>query len=368
MPNFLEIPFMMMRGGTSKGPCFLRKNIPQDVNERNAMLLALMGSPHPRQIDGIGGGHALASKVVIIGPSDVKGADIDYLMCQVHVNQAIVETNDCGNMLAAAACFAIEQKLVKTTTPKTIIRIHSACTGIMMQAVVQTPNGEITYDGNTVVPGVSGSGSPIKLSFLQAIGSTTGKLLPTGHATDDIDGITVSCVDVTKPVIFVLASAFGVTGYETKSVLDANQHLMTQLEQLRKKAAFLMGMGDVSGLTLPKICLVAPSKEGGTIAARYFIAPFTHDCHPAIAMTGALCLASACCIPGSVPNSIASLPKIPIGEEDFEQEVIIEHPSGSISAFTRILMKEGKVIDVPACSYIRTARPLMKGVVYAPKI
>jgi len=356
-----EIPIMYFRGGTSKGPCFLKKDLPSDPDERDRVLLAVMGSPHPRQVDGIGSGDSLSSKVVIVGPSEREGIDLDYLLCQVHVNDPIVETTlNCGNMLSAVAPFAIEQGLIKTTDPETVVSIFNENTGVVMESTVQTRNGKVVYEGSVKIDGVPGSGSPIKLTFLNATGSKTGKLLPTGNLRDDINGISVSCVDVAVPMVIAYAESFGKTGYESKMALDNDKEFMERLENVRRLAAIKMGLGDVSKSINPKICIVTKPKSGGTITSRYFT-PF--DCHDAHAVSGGLCLAAACFVKGSIANEVAGLDVT--SRERAEREVVIEHVSGEISTAVTIDIEPTGVV-FPAASFIRTARLIFKGTVCIP--
>lgn len=358
-----KIPCMYIRGGTSKGPCFLREDLPSETTERNDLLLRLMGSPDERQIDGVGGGNSLSSKVVIVGKSTRPGVDIDYLLCQVHINNPIVETSlNCGNMLSAVAPFAIEKGLVKAVHPVTNVSIYNENTGVIMESVVQTPHGFITYSGDAHIDGVPGTGAPIKLTFLEAVGSKTKKLLPTGKEVDEIDGIAVSCVDVAVPMVIVKASSFGKTGYESKKELDEDKSFMERLEIIRKKAAIKMGLGDVTQAINPKICIVAAPRENGTITSRYFT-PF--DCHDSHAVSGGLCLAAACLIVGSVANLVAKLP--PPSKQHAEQEVVIEHPVGKI-ATSLIVEHSAQGLNFPKASFIRTARPLFEGYVLVPQL
>tara|TARA_Y100000815_G_scaffold227392_1_gene215952 strand:+ start:632 stop:1747 length:1116 start_codon:yes stop_codon:yes gene_type:complete len=352
---------MLFRGGTSKGPLFLKSDLPSDEEKRNRVLLSLMGSPHERQIDGIGGGDSLSSKVAIVKVSERDDADIDYLLCQVHVNSAMVETTlNCGNMLSAVAPFAIEKGLIEANDPETDVRIYNENTGVIIIATVQTPGGVITYQGDTAIDGVPGTGSPITLSFLDAVGAKTGKLFPTGNVIDDIDGISVSCIDVAVPMVITCAEAFNKTGYESKIELDSDDEFMSKLETIRRTAAFKMGLGDVSNSVSPKICIVSKPKNGGTITSRYFT-PF--DCHAAHAVSGGLCLAAACLIKGSVAQNVIN--NDILLKDKFEEEIIIEHPSGNI--WTSVLVDKSKdIIDFPKVSFVRTARILFDGEVIAP--
>lgn len=351
-----KIPCTLFRGGTSKGPFFLKSDLPNDIALRDKMLLKIMGSPDQRQIDGIGGGDSLSSKVAIVSPSDRDDADVNYLFCQVHVENSIVETTlNCGNILSGVGPFAIMNSLVETTHPETIIKIYNENTGVIILSTVQTPKGHITFEGSATIDGVPGTAAPIKLSFLNPVGTKTGTLLMTGNVIDEIDGIAVSCIDVSVPMIITHAKALGKTGYESKNELDADKAFMKRLETIRKHAAIKMGFGDVSYSVKPKICIVSPPRKGGTIHSRYFT-PF--DCHSAYAVSGALCLAAACFIEGSVANDVATLtmPK----DKKFEQSVEIEHVSGKI--WTSIVVdKSSNIIDFPVTTCMRTARPLFEG-------
>lgn len=356
-----KIPCMYFRGGTSKGPCFLKKDLPSDVLQRDELLLRVMGSPHERQIDGIGGGNSLTSKVVIINRSVRKNIDIDYLLCQVHINDSVVETTlNCGNMLSAVAPFAIERGLLTAVHPRTVVRIFNENTGVVMESTVETPNGRITYTGNAQIDGVPGTAAPIKLTFLDAVGSKTKKLLPTGNTIDSIDGVPISCVDVAVPMVIVDAKKLGKTGYETKKQLDDDKNFMGRLEALRCKAALRMGLGDAAKSINPKICLLAPPKNGGTLTSRYFT-PF--DCHDAHAVSGGLCLAAACLIEDSVAHQVAKIGRLDPGVG--EKEIIIEHVSGTLATSITVEFTESG-IHFPKASFVRTARPLMEGYLLVP--
>ena len=353
------IPCTLMRGGTSKGPYFHGKDLPSDPAERDRVLLAVMGSPHIRQVDGIGGGDSLTSKVVIVDPSTRPGIDIEYLFAQVSVDAATVDTTpNCGNMLAGVGPFAIENGLVPAGDPETTLRILNRNTGKVVEAVVQTPGGRVTYDGDARIDGVPGSGAPILLNFLDAAGAKTGKLFPTGERMNRVDGIAVSCVDFSSPLVFVQAAALGRTGYEPKHQLDADQALKARLEVIRREVALMAGFGDVTGKVLPKIALVAPPQAGGTIASRYFT-PWS--CHSAYAVTGALCLAAAAKLPGTVVAPLAN----PNSEDP--ALVRIEHPAGFLEI--RIEPGAGSTPMDPRfamAGLVRTARPLFIGKVHVP--
>lgn len=351
------IACVMMRGGTSRGPFFLASDLPADARLRDAVLLAAMGSPHEYQVDGIGGANPLTSKVAIISKSQQPGADVDYLFAQVLVNERRVDTKpNCGNMLVAVGPFAIEAGLVPAAHPETTVRIYNVNTGSLVESIVQTPEGRVTYEGAAAIDGVPGTAAPIKLNFKSAVGAVTGKLLPTGRALDVIDGIEVSCVDMAMPMVLMRAEQFGKTGYETASELDADRALFARMETVRRKAGALMGMGDVSQLVVPKPGLLAPPQHGGTVTSRYFV---PYSCHKAHAVTGAICVASACAIPGTVASRLAALRAAPQGIVD------IEHPSGKIAVDLDVELDRDPPV-IRRAALIRTARRVFQGEVLIP--
>ncbi len=352
-----KIPCVIMRGGTSRGPFFLAADLPSDKTTRDAVLLAAMGSPHDYQVDGIGGGMTLTSKVAMISPSQRADADVDYLFAQVSVKEAIVDTKpNCGNMLVAVGPFAIEAGLVAAANPETTVRIYNVNTDSVVEAIVQTPGGHVTYEGHAKIDGVAGTAAPVGVNFTNAIGSVTGKLLPTGRPLDIIDGIEVSCVDVAMPMILMRASDFGKTGYETVAELDADRNLFARLEPIRIRAGALMGMGDVSRLVVPKIGLLARPRHGGTITSRYFV---PDACHAAHAVTGTACVASACAIPDTVASKLVQLPPAPQGM------ITIEHPSGTIAIDLDADFTGGRQI-IRRAALVRTARRVFEGAVLVP--
>jgi len=355
----MNIPCTLMRGGTSKGPYFHAKDLPADPDDRNRLLLAAMGSPHVRQIDGIGGGDTLTSKVVIVSPSIRPGIDIDYLFAQVSVETATVDTTpNCGNMLAGVGPFAIENGLVAASDPVTTLRIFNVNTNKVVEAVIQTPGGQVTYDGTAKIDGVPGSGAPIQLNFLNATGAKTGRLFPTGKRVDIVDGIAVSMIDFATPLVFVPAHALGKSGYESKKELDADGDLKRRLESIRLQMAKLAGLGDVREKVLPKIALVASPQANGVVASRYFT-PWS--CHSAYAVTGALCLSAASILPGTVVNEAAK----PDPQDPFL--VRIEQPAGTLEIRLDV---QGDVSstepDIVSAGLIRTARKLFQGSVLLP--
>jgi 2-methylaconitate cis-trans-isomerase PrpF len=343
-----------MRGGTSRGPYFLASDLPLDPARRDAVLLSVMGSPHELQVDGIGGANTLTSKVAIVSRSKHKDADVDYLFAQVSVNEAFVDTKpNCGNMLAGVGPFAIEAGLVPAKHPTTTVRIYNVNTETLIDAVIQTPGARVEYAGDTKIDGVVEGAAPIKLTFLDALGAVTGKLLPTGKPLDTIDGVEASCVDMAMPVMIMAADAFGKTGRETADALDADKAMMKRIEAIRLKAGVLMGMGDVSRLVVPKPVLVSRPAHGGSIASRYFT---PHACHKSHAVTGALAVGTAAVLSGTVANRYIEPKNFPGGV------LSIEHPSGHIEV-DLVIDRSGAV---ERASFVRTARRIFEGVVYVP--
>jgi len=353
-----RIPCVLMRGGTSRGPYFLRSDLPADPARRDAVLLSVMGSPHALQIDGLGGGNSLSSKVAIVAPSSRQDADVDYLFAQVLVNEARVDTRpNCGNMLAGVGPYAIEQGLIAATSPETVVRIFNVNTSKIVEAIVQTPGGQVTYEGDARIDGVPGTAAPIRLSFLNAKGAFTGKLLPSGAVLDRIDGVELSCIDMAMPMVLAAATAFGKTGYETPEQLDGDGELLARIEHIRRQAAQKMGMGDVAGKVVPKFALLAAPRKGGSICSRYFV---PNSCHRAHAATGAICVATACMIPGSVANALARV------DLQTSRSIGVEHPAGMITVDLDIT-EAGAVPEIGRAAILRTARRIFEGNVLVPQ-
>jgi hypothetical protein len=352
-----RIPCVLMRGGTSRGPYFLASDLPSDPARRDAVLLAVMGSPHQLQVDGIGGSNTLTSKVAIVSPSKHQGADVDYLFAQVSVNEPFVDTKpNCGNMLAGVGPFAIETGLVRAQMPTTLVRIYNVNTESLIEAIVQTPEGRVQYEGSTHIDGVGDAAAPIKLTFLDALGAVTGKLLPTGNALDTIQGVEATCIDMAMPLVIMPAEAFGKTGRETPGELDADRAMMQRIESIRLEAGKRMGMGDVTKLVVPKPALVSRPAQGGNIGSRYFT---PHACHKAHAVTGALAVATAAVLPGTVASRL-------VGPRGFSGGVLaIEHPTGKIEV-DLVTKRNGAVPVVERASFVRTARRIFEGYVYVP--
>lgn len=349
-----RIPCLLMRGGTSKAACFLASDLPASTEQRDAVLLAVMGSPDLRQIDGIGGGDPLTSKVAIIQRSTRLDADVDYLFAQVNVERAVVDYGqNCGNILAAVGPFAIERGLVPLNAPVTQVRVHMVNTGQIAVAEVPCLSDGVKYDGDARIDGVPGSASPIILNFLDTAGSTCGALLPTGSVVDRFDGIDVTCIDNGMPVILLRASDVGRTGYETRELLDADDELKLRLESIRLQAGPRMNLGDVAQRSVPKMTLIAEPRSGGAISSRTFI---PHRCHASIGVFGAVSVASACLLPGAVTQGLAKV------GEGREQLVSVEHPTGEFS----VAIQRRDDGSLAGSGLLRTARLLFVGEVLIP--
>ncbi len=355
--NQTAIPCTLMRGGTSKGPFFLSTSLPQDVVTRDAALLAAMGSPDARQIDGLGGADSLTSKVAIVGPPSVPNVDVDYLFLQVAVNEARVDAGqNCGNMLAGIGPFAIEQGLVKPTGDVTDVRIYMVNTKSVAVAHVLTPGGKVQYDGDARIDGVPGTAAPINIDFRDIAGGSCGALLPTGNVRDAVEGVEVTMIDNGMPVVVMRASDFGKTGRETPAELEADTELKARVERVRLAAGKQMNLGDVAKKTVPKMCLVSAPQNGGAISTRNFI---PHVVHKAIGVFGAVSVATACALPGSIAAEITG--NADYGTRSFE----IEHPTGFFTVEMEIVLgPDGPHVERSAL--LRTARALMRGEVFIP--
>lgn len=349
---------MLMRGGSSKGPYIDLADLPAEPAQRDRVLLRLMGSPDNRQIDGLGGAEFLTSKLAMVGRSERDGVDVDYLFAQVAIDEPIVDTAPpCGNMLAGVAPFAIETGLIRATHPETRVMIFNVNTNAVIEAVVQTPDGVVDYDGSTVIDGVPGSAAPVLLSFIDAGGRKTGALLPTGRLTEDIDGVEVSCLDSSMPMMLARADSFGLEGDEDAAFFESNASLMARIESMRRIAGQRMGLGDVAGSVVPKVGLLSRAAAGGTIRSRYLT---PHTLHAAHAVTGGICVATAACLPGSVASGLVQLGTAA------PKHVSIEHPSGKLDLKIEIEGPAGQW-KVAKAGVIRTARKIMTGTVFVPE-
>lgn len=343
---------MWMRGGTSKGGYFLMDDLPADTAARDAFLLAMMGSPDPVQIDGMGGADPLTSKVAVVSKSSRKGIDVDYLFLQVFVDQAIVtDAQNCGNILAGIGPFAIERGLVAATGDETRVAIYMENTGQVAVATVQTPGGQVTYKGNAAIDGVPGTHAPVPLEFRDTAGSSCGALLPTGNAVDMVNGVPVTLIDNGMPCVVMKAEDLGITGYEDRDWLDNAADLKAKIEAIRLAVGERMNLGDVTSKSVPKMMLVAPPKHGGAVTVRSFI---PHRAHATIGVLGAVSVATACLIPGSPAAEVAVIPDGP------RKTLSVEHPTGEMSC----VLEVDETGAVRTAALLRTARKLLDGVVF----
>lgn len=350
------IPCLFMRGGTSRGPFFRADHLPADVATRDAVLLAAIGSPDPRQIDGLGGAHPLTSKVGIVGPGRGPGIDLEFLFAQLQPGRDTVDTTpNCGNMLAAVVPFALETGLCAPRGETTTLRVLTLNTGMQCDVTVQTPGGRVRYDGDARIDGVPGTAAPITIDFLDTAGSVCSGLLPTGRVRDRIDGLEVTCIDNGMPMVLLRAADLGRSGREDVAALNADLELKARLERLRLEAGRAMGLGEVGPKSYPKMCLVSEPAAGGTIGTRCFI---PHVCHDAIGVLAAVTVATACVLPGSVAEGLARI------ASSRTTTVSVEHPSGEFSV--RLALDPADPRGVPRAGLLRTARLVMRGEVYVP--
>jgi 4-oxalomesaconate tautomerase len=352
------IPYLLMRGGTSRGPYLNRADLPQDLKTLAEVLIAIVGSGHPLNIDGIGGGAAVTTKVAMLSKSQDSWADVDYFFAQVSVEDKLVDFKPtCGNILTGVGPAAIEMGLVEAQEGETSVNILAQNTQPRVACVVQTPARQVSYEGAARIDGVPGSSAPIAVRFMETVGGITGAFLPTGNRVDEIDGIAVTCMDVAMPMVIAKAESFGLTGYETAAELDENRAFFDRMEAVRQKAGALMGMGDVTKSVTPKFGLLAPAKAGGTIATRYFMPWSTH---PSMAVTGAQCLASCVLTPGTIADGMAAK------SNETPANVILEHASGKIEVAVDYA-DSATGFEIKSAGLVRTARKIAAGEVFIPR-
>ena len=351
------IPYMQLRGGSSKGLYFCASDLPADPVLRNKVLIAAMGVDKS-QIDGLGGADPLTSKVAIVGLSDSPDADIDYLFAQVVVGGDRVDTTpNCGNILAGVAPFAIEAGLIEPTGDSTTVRINMLNSGSQCELVVRTPNGKVEYQGDACIDGVPGSAAPISCNYLNIAGSACGGLLPTGSRIDIVDGIEISCIDNGMPVVVLRAEDMGINGYESPAELNANEVLKSKLQSIRLQIGPKMNLGDVEGAAVPKMCMISPPLKDGICHTRTFI---PYKCHSAIGVLGAVSAATAAIIPGTVAEGIATVPA------GASKTLSVEHPSGEFSINLHV-DEQADPPQVLKAGLLRTARLLSRGELYVPE-
>lgn len=352
------IPYVFLRGGSSRGPYFRRDELPEDLDALAEVLMAVVGAGHPVNIDGVGGGVAVTTKVAMLSRSSEPDIDIDYFFAQVAVEERLVDYKPtCGNILVGVGPAAIELGLIDARGDIAEIRIRALNTGARVVARVHTESGLPAYDGDFVIAGVPGSASPIALRFTGVVGSATGSLLPTGNTRDTFDGVEVTCLDVAMPLVIARADDMGVSGYESAAELDANSDFFAKLESIRLQAGERMGLGDVSRSVTPKFAVLARSRDGGTICARYFMPWKTH---PGMAVTGAQCIATCALLPGSVSDGLLQRPLAsPSG-------IQVEHPSGRLDVELEYSL-DGGCFQLASAGLTRTARKIADGFVYVPR-
>ena len=354
MPS-LTVPCVLMRAGTSRGPFFLREWLPAGDEARDQALIGAMGASDLLQVDGVGGGSTLTSKVAIVSRSMQPDCDVDYLFAQVGVGNTSVDTRpNCGNMLSGVGPFAIEQGLVASRHGTTRVRVFNVNTRSRIDVTVQTPGGRVTYEGSTGIDGVAGTAAAIQLDFLDAWGAVTGSVFPTGRRIDCIDGVNLTCIDAAMPLMIVRALDLGVTGREAPAELDADSALLARLERLRRAAGELMGLGDVSASVVPKPVLVSAGHDEHSITSRYFT---PRRCHASHAVTGAIGVSAAFALPGTVASSAL--------QQAGARSVSVLHPQGRIDVAVEI---EGHGADaaIRRAALVRTARKILQGDLQIP--
>ncbi len=359
------IPCMLMRGGTSKGPFFKAADLPADIATRDKVLLAALGSPDKRQIDGVGGAHPLTSKVGIVSLSERAGVDLEFLFAQLQPDKDTVDTTpNCGNMLAAVVPFALETGMVPARGDTSTFRVLTLNTDMACDITVATPRGVVEYAGDARIDGVPGTAAPITINFLDTAGSVCAGLLPTGHVKDTITvegsgfepfSIDVTCIDNGMPLVIFKAADIGRSGYESVDELNADTQLKARIEALRLAIAPKMGLGDVTKKNYPKMTLIAPPRHGGALTTRSFI---PHVCHDAIGVLAAVTVGTACVLEGSVCEGVAVLPS------GTTKNVSVEHPTGEFSVALEIDPADPQ--NVTRAALLRTARLLMRGDVMVP--
>lgn len=350
-----QIPCVLMRAGTSRGPFFLKDWLPSDPAARDQALIGAIGASDPLQLDGLGGNSTLNSKVAIVSLSTLPDCDLDYLFAQVGVGHQSVDTRpNCGNMLSGVAPFAIEQGLIEAQDGTTTVRIHNVNTGAKIEATVQTPGGLVTYEGSARIDGVAGTAAPVLLNFLDAWGAVTGHLFPTGQRTESIEGVTVTCIDAAMPLMIMRASELGLTGRERPAELDANAALLEKIEVMRLEAGRRMGLGDVSSSVVPKPVIVSPGDSTDSIVSRYFT---PHRCHSSHAVTGAIGVSTAFALPGTVASGLL--------RASGRHLLSVVHPQGQIDIDVEVA-GEGHDAVVQKAALVRTARKIMQGLLHLP--
>ncbi len=374
----IALPAVFMRGGTSKGLFFHRRDLPAERAEWDALFLAALGSPDPhgRQLDGMGGGISSLSKVVVVSPSARPGVDVDYLFGQVAVGQALVDyRSNCGNLTAAVGHFAVDEGLVQAADGEAVLTLHNENLDQRIEARFPVAGGRAAVAGETVLDGVAGRGAPIALSFLEPGGAVTGRLLPTGRARDALEvpgtgAIEATLIDAATAVVVVRAADLGLAGIEPPAAIEGDAALGARLEGIRRAAAAAMGLAPETA-SVPKVGFVAPPADAETLSGARLAADAVDlsarvismgRAHRALPLTAALALAAAARIPGTLAVE-AARPADPGAAAD--APVRLGHPSGRAAVGVELA-----AADPPRLARLtvtRTARRLMEGRVLVPR-
>lgn len=348
------LPCVLMRAGTSRGPFFLREWLPDDETVRDELLIGAIGASDLLQVDGVGGGSSMTSKVAIVSKSAQPDCDVDYLFAQVGVGQRSVDTRpNCGNMLSGVAPFAVEQGLVAARDGETTVRVFNVNTRARIDVTIQTPGGRVTYDGDTGIDGVAGTAAPIRLNFLDAWGSVTGSVFPTGRRIDVVDGLEVTCIDAAMPLVILRARDLDLTGRESPTELDADPALLARIEKLRCAAGEAMGLGDVSTSVIPKPVIASEGDDADSITSRYFT---PRRCHASHAVTGAIGVATAFALPGTVVSGAS---------QSGVRAISVLHPQGRIEVEVAV-DGDGDGARIQRAALVRTARKILQGHLHIP--
>ncbi len=377
--EFIKIPAVYMRGGTSKGVYLMASDLPDDPVVRDRVILDIYGSPDIRQINGMGGADPLTSKVALLAPSKRPGVDIDYTFGYVGIKEAVIDyEGNCGNISSGVGVYAIRQGLVEAVEPVTKVVIFNTNTNKIIEALIPVKDGEVVFEGGYAIAGVPGQGAKIVMNFPNSAGSKTGRLLPTGNVQDTMvlsDGrsIQVSLVDAANPSVFVKAADIGLTGKELPADCDKNPGILEVMEEIRVRAGVMMGLAanmEKVGPAVPKVAFVAspadyPLSDGGVVAAgEVDLLARTKamaEMHKTYAVTGGICISTAAMIDGTVVSEVCA------ADAKRNGEVRIGHPSGVLEVFVSVKNSAEQGWTLLQAGVCRTARPIMDGEVYVSR-
>ena len=349
--DYSSIPYMQIRGGSSKGIYFNKNDLPSNIDLRDEIILSIVGRDL-RQVDGLGGANPLTSKVAIIDVSLKDDCDVDFLFVQVVLGENRVDTSpNCGNILAGVGIFSIESGLIKAQEKTTNIKVNMINSNNVCELHMLTPNKKLQLTGDAKIDGVDGTSAPIICNYEDLEGSVCGSLFPTGNKKDFIEYVNITCIDNGMPVVLIDARELGLTGYESCEELSSNSKVKEKLESIRLTVGPMMNLGDVRKKVVPKMSIVSPSRNGGNINTRTFI---PHNCHAAIGVLGAVSVASACLYDECITNAIASK------NDELIQTLSVEHPSGEFSVKLTCQKTDNK-LKIKKAGLLRTARLISKG-------